>query len=144
MKNFSKRKGAYYRLIFGKNAVAWSWPRSNSTTQTARLRLDVTDEKSIAAAVVEVTRRFGGIGVLINNMGVAWLDLSKPSRTNRSSGSSRQNFFAAVAVTRAVIPQMRERREGTIINVTWITGRFGLPFMSPYDATKYAIEGMSE
>jgi hypothetical protein len=54
------------------------------------------------------------------------------------------NFFGAVAVMRAVIPQMRKRREGTIINVTSISGRFGLPFMSPYDATKFAIEGMSE
>jgi NAD(P)-dependent dehydrogenase (short-subunit alcohol dehydrogenase family) len=117
---------------------------SADNANAATLRLDVTDEESIAATVAEATRRFGAIDVLINNAGVGLAGPLEAITNEQIQRVFATNFFGAVAVTRAVIPQMRERREGTIINVTSITGRFGLPFMSPYDATKFAIEGMSE
>jgi NAD(P)-dependent dehydrogenase (short-subunit alcohol dehydrogenase family) len=139
---------ARYFCYRGWNVVATSRTVSKLSSvenaQIATLRLDVTDEGSIAAAVAETTRRFGGIDVLINNAGVGLagpIESITPEQIQRIFAT---NFFGAVAVTRAVIPQMRERREGTIINVTSISGRFGLPFMSPYDATKFAVEGMSE
>jgi NAD(P)-dependent dehydrogenase (short-subunit alcohol dehydrogenase family) len=128
-------------------ATSRSLPTFSGRTDSAEkatMRLDVTDEASIASAVAETNRRFGGIDVLINNAGIGLagpLESIAPAQIQRLFAT---NFFGAVAVTRAVIPQMRERGAGTIINVSSITGRVGLPFMSPYDASKFAIEGLSE
>jgi NAD(P)-dependent dehydrogenase (short-subunit alcohol dehydrogenase family) len=139
------------RLFFNRGwnvmATSRSMPTFSGRTvdsEKATFRLDVTDEVSIAAAVAETNRRFGGIDALINNAGVGLagpLEAIAPAQIERLFAT---NFFGAAAVMRAVIPQMRERGDGIIINVTSITGRVGLPFMSPYDASKFAIEGMSE
>jgi len=110
------------------------------------LPLDVTDESSIDAAVASANKLTGGYGidVLINNAGYG---LAAPMSEISDEDLRKQfdtNVFGLMAVTRAFIPQMRERRSGRIINVSSIGGRFTFPFFGAYNATKYAVESMSD
>lgn len=114
------------------------------TERVAALALDVTDPASIVAALAETNRRFGPIDAVINNAGVGLAGPVEAVSLEAWRALFETNLFGVVAVTRAVIPQMRERRDGVIVNITSLTGRVGLPFMSPYDATKFAVEGFSE
>lgn len=110
------------------------------------LRLDVTDEEAVAAAADQVLALTDGRGidVLVNNAGygqmgpleaVSGADLRKQFETN---------VFGLMAVTRAFVPQMRRRGAGRVINIGSIGGRFTFPLMGAYNATKYAVESLSD
>ncbi|WP_304166310.1 SDR family oxidoreductase [Phenylobacterium aquaticum] len=107
-------------------------------------RLDVTDQASIAEAVALAIGRFGAIDVLINNAGVGLAGPIEAVTPEQFQRHFQTNLFGLVETTRAVLPLMRARREGLIINVGSIAGRFGLPFLSPYNASKFAVEGLTE
>ena len=107
-------------------------------------RLDVTDETTIATAVAGTIERFGAIDVLVNNAGCGLFGPLEGATADQFESVFRTNVFGAVAMVRHVLPSMRERRRGTVINVSSIAGRFGSAFLSPYSASKYAIEGLSE
>ena len=108
------------------------------------LPLDVTNEASIAAAVSAVLDRFGGIDVLVNNAGYGLFGPLEGATQEEIELQFRTNVFGALAVIRHVMPSMRGRRSGTIINISSIGGRMGAPFASLYHASKFAIEGFSE
>jgi NADP-dependent 3-hydroxy acid dehydrogenase YdfG len=108
--------------------------------------LDVTDEKSIetAWALVDSASQGAGIDVLVNAAGFA---LTGPIETLTTQEVKRQfdtNVFGLLAVTRAVLPGMRTRRAGRIINISSIVGRTSFPAMGVYGATKYAVEALSD
>jgi NADP-dependent 3-hydroxy acid dehydrogenase YdfG len=108
--------------------------------------LDVTDEKSIetAWALVDSASQGAGIDVLVNAAGFA---LTGPIETLTTQEVKRQfdtNVFGLLAVTRAVLPSMRTRRTGRIINISSIVGRTSFPAMGVYGATKYAVEALSD
>lgn len=108
--------------------------------------LDVTDEASIDEAVTIANRLTSGYGidVLVNNAGYG---IAAPMSEITDGDLRRQfdtNVFGLMAVTRAFIPQMRKRRSGRIVNVSSIGGRFTFPFFGAYNATKYAVESMSD
>jgi NAD(P)-dependent dehydrogenase (short-subunit alcohol dehydrogenase family) len=108
--------------------------------------LDVTDGDSIAAAVAVVDRRTGGYGldVLVNNAGyglVGPLELIPDAELRRQFDT---NVFGLMSVTRAFLPRMRERGSGRIINVSSVGGRLTFPFFGAYNASKYAIEALSD
>jgi NADP-dependent 3-hydroxy acid dehydrogenase YdfG len=108
--------------------------------------LDVTDEKSIetAWALVDSASQGAGIDVLVNAAGFA---LTGPIETLTTREVKRQfdtNVFGLLAVTRAVLPSMRARRTGRIINISSIVGRTSFPAMGVYGATKYAVEALSD
>lgn len=107
-------------------------------------QLDVTDETSISVAVQRVVRRFGTIDVLVNNAAYGLLGPLEGVTTDQLEAQFRTNVIGAAAVIRHVLPIMRTKQEGTIINVSSLAGRMAEPFMSAYDATKFALEGMSE
>src|SRR2546427_6460931 len=114
-------------------------------TGVLALHLDVTDETTIARAVAEATDRFGAIDVLVNNAGYG---IFGPLE-GISAGELRRifdvNVLGMAAMIRHVLPGMRQRRSGTIVNVSSIGGRMvGSAFMSAYYATKFAVEGLSE
>jgi NAD(P)-dependent dehydrogenase (short-subunit alcohol dehydrogenase family) len=88
--------------------------------------------------------RFGGVDVLINNAGVGLAGPVEAVTLEQWRGHFETNVFGLAQTTRAVIPLMRERGQGLIINVGSIAGRFGLPFLAPYNAGKFAVEGMTE
>ncbi|WP_346773977.1 SDR family oxidoreductase [Brevibacillus sp. SYP-B805] len=108
------------------------------------ISLDVTDSHSIASAVAFAIERHGRIDVLVNNAGIAVGGFVEEIPEADWQKQFATNFFGLVAVTRAVLPHMRQRRRGTIINVSSISGRFAFPGLAPYAASKHAVEGFSE
>lgn len=108
------------------------------------LQLDVTDEKSIAAAVSSTVERFGRIDVLVNNAGYGLFGPLEGATAEEVEQQFRTNVFGVIALIRHVMPVMRSHRSGTIINVSSVGGRIASPFASLYHASKFAIEGLSE
>jgi NAD(P)-dependent dehydrogenase (short-subunit alcohol dehydrogenase family) len=106
--------------------------------------LDVTDEAAIAPLVKGVEREIGAIDVLINNAGYGHEGLVEESTLDEMRRQFDVNLFGAVAVTKAVLPGMRERRSGRIINITSMGGIITLPGLGFYHASKFALEGLSE
>ena len=110
----------------------------------ATFRLDVTDEASIAAAVAAVVQRFGGVDVLVNNAGFGLFGPLEGTSAEDVERQLRTNVVGAIAMIRHVLPVLRARGGGTIVNVSSIAGRTASPFASLYHASKYALEGLSE
>lgn len=107
-------------------------------------RLDVLDGESIDAAVAAAIDRFGSIDVLVNNAGYGAYG---PLETLPMDVLRRQldvNVLGLLATTQAVLPGMRRRRSGTIVNVSSVGGRMAYPLGTPYHASKWAVEGASE
>ncbi len=110
----------------------------------AVLRMDVTDEASIASATEAAMQRFGAIDVLVNNAGYALLGPLEGLSATQLRRQLETNLVGLVAVTQHVLPGMRARRTGVIVNIASIGGRMGFPFAAAYHATKFAVEGLSE
>ncbi|MBR7896921.1 oxidoreductase [Burkholderia multivorans] len=107
------------------------------------LPLDVTSRKEIAEAVRQAEVRFGAIDVLVNNAGHGYraaVEEADESEVDELFGS---NFFGPVALTKAVLPGMRARRRGVIVNLSSIAARTPGPGSAYYAATKCALEGLS-
>ena len=108
------------------------------------LRLDVTDEDSMRAAVAEVEREQGAVGVLINNAGysqsgpVEQIDLAAVRRQFET------NVFGLVALTQMVLPKMRDQHWGKVVNIGSMGGRLTFPGGGYYHATKHALEAISD
>jgi NAD(P)-dependent dehydrogenase (short-subunit alcohol dehydrogenase family) len=112
--------------------------------RTLVLRLDVTDIDTIRSSLQEAIARFGAVDVLVNNAGyglVGPFEASTPQQVERQIGT---NVIGLMNVTREVIPHLRERRDGIIVNLSSMGGRITFPLYSVYHATKWAVEGFSE
>ena len=105
--------------------------------------LDVTDQGSIDAAVAATLDHFGKIDVLVNNAGYGLFGPLEGSTHGELEAQFATNLFGAAAMMRAVLPGMRERRSGTIVNVSSVAGHVDFPFASAYVATKFALNGLS-
>ena len=106
--------------------------------------LDVTSEEQIASAVSTIIATHHQIDLLVNNAGYACGGFVEELSAEQWRKQFDVNVFGVIDVTRAVLPYMRERQSGTIINLSSISGRFGFPGLAPYAASKHAIEGFSE
>jgi NAD(P)-dependent dehydrogenase (short-subunit alcohol dehydrogenase family) len=106
--------------------------------------LDVTDPTSIRKAVAETNEHFGPIDVLINNAGYAQLGALEEVSLEQLRAQYETNVFGVVNVVDAVLPQMRERRAGHIINIGSMGGHVSLPTMTVYTSSKFALEGITE
>lgn len=107
-------------------------------------RLDVTDSASVTAAVDAAHARFGAIDVLLNNAGYGAYG---PLEAFDMDGIRRQfdtNVIGLLEVTKAVLPSMRARGKGMIVNISSIGGRMTFPLGTLYHGTKFAVEGLSE
>ncbi len=107
-------------------------------------RLDVTDEASIKSAVHEVMTTFGSIDVIVNNAAIATMlpfEAEMPAMIQQEFAT---NVFGAMALIREVLPHFRQKRNGTIVNVTSIGGLATFQLFSIYHSTKWALEGFSE
>jgi NAD(P)-dependent dehydrogenase (short-subunit alcohol dehydrogenase family) len=121
--------------------------RAGALSQSERVRvlqLDVTDPASVVAAVRDGIAAFGGLDVVVNNAGIGLLSAfeATPPETIREVFAT--NTFGVMAVCQAVIPHLRERRAGTLVNVTSSVGIVPMPLVSVYTASKFAIEGFTE
>ncbi|HVM94728.1 MAG TPA: SDR family oxidoreductase [Terriglobales bacterium] len=108
------------------------------------MRLDVNDDASLRACVAEVLHEAGAIDVLVNNAGIGYSGAIEHVPLEKGREMFETNFFGAIRMTQAVLPSMRARRGGTIVNVTSILGHVTLPCHGFYNATKYALAAMSE
>ncbi len=107
-------------------------------------RLDVLDEDSIAAAVAAGLARFGAIDVLLNNAGYGAYGVLEATPMATIRRQFDVNVFGLLAVTKAVLPHMRARAQGTIINISSVGGRMTYPLGTLYHGSKWAVEGLSE
>jgi NAD(P)-dependent dehydrogenase (short-subunit alcohol dehydrogenase family) len=117
------------------------WGRPGNTISP---RLDVTDEASIASAIAATLERFGAIDVVVNNAGYGLFGPVEGTTAEQWEAVFRTNVFGTANVIRQVLPHMRRRRSGVIINVSSVAGRVAIPYLAPYNATKFALEGLSE
>ena len=118
--------------------------RSTAINNTESVALDVRDRDAISKAIADIIAQEGKIDVLINNAGMGIggaLELATPEEIDLQMGT---NFMGCVNMCQAVLPHMRQQRNGRIINVSSIGGVMGLPYQGFYSASKFAIEGFSE
>ena len=108
------------------------------------LELDVTSEDSVKKAVAKAIELGGALDVVVNNAGIGCGGLAEAFTAEQWQQVFDINVFGVQRVNRAVLPSMRERGTGFLINVSSIMGRVVLPFAAPYTATKFALEGMTE
>ncbi|MDZ5473876.1 oxidoreductase [Bacillus sp. 31A1R] len=111
--------------------------------QISLLELDVTSESSINH-FKNYINELGSVDVLINNAGFAGAGFVEEIPLDEYRKQFETNFFGLIAVTQACLPFMREKQKGKIINISSISGRVGFPGISPYVASKHAVEGFSE
>ena len=108
------------------------------------LKLDVTDEAQAAAAIKSAEDRFGQIDVLVNNAGIGYFAAVEESEPDEVRRMFEINFWGLSRMTTLVLPGMRARKSGTIVNVSSVGGLRGFPSVGYYNATKFAVEGLSE
>ena len=106
--------------------------------------LDVTDSAAIEPALAGVLRKVGRIDVLVNNAGYGHEGTLEESSLADMRHQFDVNVFGAVAMTKAVLPAMRERRSGHIVNITSMGGFITMPGIAYYCGSKFALEGISE
>lgn len=106
--------------------------------------LDVTDRQAVERVVKLAVDRFGGIDVLVNNAGHGYRAAVEEGEDDQVAELFATNFFGAVSMIKAVLPSMRARRSGTIVNITSIASRLAMPGSAYYSATKFALEGLSD
>ena len=108
------------------------------------LALDVTDAAQIEEAVAAANARFGRVDVLVNNAGYGYQASCEEGVEDAIRAQFDANVFGLFAMTRAVLPGMRERRAGHVINISSVAGFIGFPGSGYYAATKHAVEGWSD
>lgn len=108
------------------------------------LPLDITDDASVDAAVAETERRAGAIDVLINNAGIAIGAVMEEISIADLQKVFDTNFFGVVRVMQRVLPGMRKRGRGRLINMSSIAGKISSPVLGAYSASKHALEAVSD
>src|SRR5689334_17697247 len=138
---------ACMRELSGRNAQAAS-ELSKLTAKGGRvhvLEMDVTSEASIQKAIDQIARETrDSIDVLINNAGRLSAGVQEAYTLEQVKGLFESNVFGLLRVNRAVLPHMRKRRSGLIVNTSSIMGRYALPCLGVYCATKAAVEALVE
>ena len=119
-------------------------PKNNENNGYSLLPLDVTKPETISLAINLILEKEGRLDVLVNNAGMGITGPIEDTPTSEMRKVFETNFFGAIDVMKAVLPQMRKQQSGTIINVTSIAGYMGLPYRGVYSATKGALDLVSE
>ncbi|SEN47099.1 oxidoreductase [Actinacidiphila rubida] len=142
---------AAHVLSEGDQAVVTASSTQATTELAARhpetalaVKLDVTDPEDRVRAVRAAQERFGGIDVLVNNAAIDFIGALEEQEEDDYRRLFEVNFFGAVALTREVLPVMRARRSGVIVNVSSMDGLASLPANGYYSASKFALEGFTE
>ena len=108
------------------------------------VEMDVCDDASVARGLAEVHTKAGPLDVLVNNAGIGYITAMEEISMNHLRQQFETNFFGVVRVTQAVLPEMRQRRRGRILNMSSAAGRIALPLFGPYSGSKFALEGMTD
>ncbi|PTQ95765.1 NADP-dependent 3-hydroxy acid dehydrogenase YdfG [Mucilaginibacter yixingensis] len=108
------------------------------------LKLHVTQHDQIKAAVEQAKARFNRIDVLVNNAGIGYFGAVEESEEDEVRRMFEINFWGLANMTTAVLPVMRAQRSGHVVNIASIGGLVGFPAVGYYNATKFAVDGLSE
>jgi NADP-dependent 3-hydroxy acid dehydrogenase YdfG len=108
------------------------------------LKLDVTHKGQIDAAIKAAEKKFGHIDVLVNNAGIGYFAAVEESKEREIRRMFEINFFGLSRMIHTVLPGMRKRHSGCIVNISSLAGIRGFPAVGYYNATKFAVEGLSE
>jgi len=133
-------------------AAGRSAQRLEALSQLARERklpiepmeLDVCDAASGERTIAEIERRAGPLDILVNNAGIAIAAVMEEVTPADLHKVLETNFFSPIRLAQRVLPEMRRRRRGRIINMSSISGKVAIPVMGPYAASKYALEAASD
>ncbi|MEO1749230.1 MAG: SDR family oxidoreductase, partial [Pseudomonadota bacterium] len=129
------------RDIHGRNAQAASELKALGADL---IEIDVTDDASVENGIADATAKLGHIDVLINNAGIGAHGLQENFSADDFQRLFDINVFGVQRMVRGVLPAMRSRGSGLILNISSLLGRVALPFYGPYNASKWALEAMSE
>jgi NAD(P)-dependent dehydrogenase (short-subunit alcohol dehydrogenase family) len=139
---------AQYLLTLGAKVVATARKPEAladlASPDLLALPLDVTKPEQIASAVEQTLARFGHVDVLVNNAGYGVTGAFEEVSEEELQPMFQTNVFGLIAMTKALLPQFRAQKSGNILNLSSVGGLVGLPGWSMYNATKFAVEGMSE
>ena len=108
------------------------------------IRLDVNEDESIRIAIQEIISDSGRIDILINNAGYGMFGPIEEISIEEIKEQFETNFFGTIRLIKAIVPIMRKQRNGTIVNISSMVGRFGVPLNAAYVSSKFALEGLSE
>ncbi|RXK62390.1 SDR family NAD(P)-dependent oxidoreductase [Lacibacter luteus] len=117
---------------------------ANYTDTALAVKLDVTDVVQIKEAVAATVSKFGQIDVLVNNAGIGYFGAVEESEETEVRRMFEINVFGLAKMTQEVLPHMRGRKTGHILNISSIGGLRSFPGVGFYNATKYAVDGLSE
>ena len=106
--------------------------------------VDVDSDDSVRAGIELIQSEYGPVDVLVNNAGVERAGSIEESPIDDFKATMETNYFGVIRCVKAVVPQMRQRRNGTIINISSVAGSFSHPPMTAYCASKWALEAFSE
>ena len=126
--------------VFGTSRRA----KDDGPRGVSMLACDVTDDQAVHALVSTVLARTGRIDVLVNNAGLGLLGGAEESSIGQIQALFDVNLFGVVRMTNAVLPSMRQRGQGRIVNISSVLGLIPAPYSAHYAATKHALEGYSE
>jgi len=132
---------ASMRDINGRNRAA----KEDFTKLGAQvIELDVTQDSSVQKGVDDTMGKLGAIDVVINNAGVGVLGFQESFTPDDWRKIFDINVFGVQRVNRAVLPHMKERRQGLLVHISSLLGRITVPFYGPYNASKWALEALAE
>jgi NAD(P)-dependent dehydrogenase (short-subunit alcohol dehydrogenase family) len=106
--------------------------------------MDVDSDTSVTEAISAIEQAHGPLDILVNNAGIERTGSTEELDISQFRAVMETNYFGALRCIQAVLPQMRTRKRGSIINVTSLSGRIALSPMGPYTASKFALEALSE
>lgn len=108
------------------------------------VRLDVTDDVSVTEAIQDIVQKAGPIQHLVNNAGYAAVGALEETSIEEAKEQFETNFFGVLRVTNAVLPGMRAKQAGRIVNISSVVGFVPAPYWGIYAASKHAVEGYTE
>src|SRR5213595_1465849 len=108
------------------------------------VRMDVTDDASVNAAVQSIEQKAGPIGLLVNNAGYSFMGALEETSVAEARQQFETNLFGMLRVTNAILPGMRQQGYGRIDNISSVLGFLPAPYMGVYAASKHAVEGYTE
>ncbi len=105
---------------------------------------DVTDKQSVTEMIESVNARFGGVDVLVNNAGVIQVGPIEVMTREDFEIAMQAHFWGPLNTILAVLPSMRAKKSGRIVNISSIGGKVSVPHLVPYSASKFALVGLSK
>jgi len=139
-----------YLLAKGQQVIATTRNKSKfdqdllSNTCLEVINLDLTNEDAVRQSVAQIAAKYGRIDFLINNAGYGFIGAVEEAREKEIEQVMAVNVFATLRMIRHVLPYMRKAKSGHIINLSSIAGIVSAPGFGIYNASKYAVEGLSE